>query len=69
MLARVWSSLWKVKIAAEGRPDSHGQFFLVTKRCLLAGVMGLRELTGINVDINLVLTGGEQNSLVTRKEC
>lgn len=57
MLPRVWSSLRKVNMAAEGRPEE-------IQSVRLSGLHRLAWLTGVNLDINLALARGEQDSFI-----
>ena len=62
MLPRVWSSLWKVKIAADVRPRPR-----VSDGFLLSYVWRPRRLlTRVNLDVDLLLAGSEQDGLITK---
>lgn len=60
MLPKVWSSLWKVKIAAEGMP-----VFEMSDEFLETSLLERRVLTGVDLDVDLVLAGAEEDGLVS----
>lgn len=59
MLPKVWSSLWKVKIQAEGRPEDD-RLARMFKKIAMSNMI----LTSVDFNVDLVLAGAEQNRLI-----